>query len=150
MSRNILSMLLMHNHQTYVWSLALWHDAGFSLDRGFKNKLLCVKDSTEALNKHISRVLSPAEKQSHEDYCALISRFSGLIAQSSPQVSSQFIDALEMLANNSLIADAERLPADMLERVDLISELTDKLLAVDLKELRRIHKQILNKPLKKV
>lgn len=144
---NYLAMLTLHAKQVEIWADTLWLEIkNNKKDVKFTNCFISLIDSVRKFNKYIRKNIT--EYETHENIAASISKVNELIANSTQTDADNFINAIVFLANSSELVNKETAPKDLNEKLPLISDINDKLLAMDLKSLQRTHKQIINLPIK--
>lgn len=108
------------------------------MDNNFRNKLLDLKSCLSTFNKKVSRTIE--SKDLHEDISANISRFNELIANSSASDGNKILSIIGWLLNHTTMES--ELTEDFDEKIKLVSDISDKLITLDLAYLKRVKKQV--------
>lgn len=80
-------------------------------------------------------------------YANSLSIITLMLTEAEPNDRTKILESLEFLARNSHIIDNDK--ADLIERVKMVSEISDKVFEFEPLELAKIHKKIVNTPKKK-
>ncbi len=147
MENNYLAMCILHSEQTEIWTKILWeHIRNKKIESvTFKSKLIALKDAAIGFNKVAQ---TKEQKELTADVASKVSRFNELLAKSNKKDGDTLLATIDFLLKNSEINYHTQTPQDLQEKIKLISEINDKLINFDLKPLKRLHKQVINTPLK--
>lgn len=138
-NNNYMAMVTLHTKQAETWVEALWLEIKDNkMDNNFRNKLLDLKSCLFTFNKKVSQSIE--NKDLHEDISANISRFNELIANSSASDGNKILSIIGWLLNHTTMES--ELTEDFDEKIKLVSDISDKLITLDLAYLKRVKKQV--------
>jgi hypothetical protein len=148
---NNFAMLSLHAEQTQIWAETLLHEVKYQNVKfkvpTFKSDLIALANLTKRFNASVKSKLDNIDL--HNDNASNISKVCELLANTDIENGVKFLSAINYLVKNaSVVFDDTKVDNDLMQKLKLISEINDKAINFDIKELVKLHKKIVNTPTK--
>jgi len=141
---NNFAMLVIHAEQLQVWAEGIIYELESKIVKPpsitFLSDLKALHRFTKTFNKNV-KVKMP------EQISNAVSQFCKILAFSPD--ADKYMQALNYIAKSAEVIQEENENPDLLmQKLKLISEINDKLINSDIKQINELHKQIINTPTK--
>jgi len=141
---NNFAMLVIHAEQLQVWAEGIIYELESKIVKPpsitFLSDLKALHRFTKTFNKNV-KVKMP------EQISNAVSQFCKILAFSPD--ADKYMQALNYIAKSAEVIQEENENPDLLmQKLKLISEINDKLINSDIKQINKLHKQIINTPTK--
>lgn len=148
---NNFAMLALHAEQTQVWAETILHEVKYQNVKfkvpTFKDDLTALLNITRRFNKYVKSKLDNVDL--HIENSSNISHVCEVLANTDLENGTKYINAIHFIAKNAnCVFDDTKVDNDLIEKLKLISEINDKAISFDIKELVKLHKKIVNTPTK--
>ena len=141
---NNFALLLIHAQQLESWASGVIYEIENKISKtpsiAFLNDLKAVHRLVKTFNKNV-KVKIP------EQISNAVSQFCNILAFSPD--ADKYMQALNYIAKSAeVIQEENENPDALMQKLKLISEINDKVINFDIKELVKLHKKIVNTPCK--
>jgi hypothetical protein len=142
---NNFAMLVIHAEQLQVWAEGIIYELENKIVKApsinFLSDLKALYRFAKTFNKSIKVKMPETISNNVGMFCKILA--------TSPDVD-KYMQAINYIAKSAeVVSDNEgNMPEDLLQKLKIISEINDKLINFDIKAINKLHKQIVNTPIK--